>query len=953
MKNPIKKLNAFVAVGLTLSMPLFASACGEERLDTPTGFEVNEENLLTWDVVEDARSYTVEITPVDTGTSETATARNESYSLASLDEGDYLIRVMATGGRQNALTSDWSATFEFHKDYETGCVYRLINNNTEYEIYDVGSASGEIVIEDYYRGRPVTQIAELASSRLTKVTIGNNVRSIGANAFSGCTGLTEIVIPDSVVEIGMMAFQSCNALTSVTLPAHLTELPQNAFAYCTSLEEVQFGEELETIGDMAFYASGIAEADIPDSVVEIGKNAFSHTDSLERVSIGAGVESIGDYAFSQSTALSEVVFAEGGALTEIGENAFSECDALVSIDLPEGLEVVGGKCFYAAEALAEVTLPDSVTAVGEFAFRNTQIYNEQVDSGYVYAGNWLVEVSSETLASLTEIVQDTLREDTVGIADQVFYGSPELRKVTLPQSVRHIGDYAFYGCTVLNAFTARDGALETVGDYAFSRCSVLSNVQFGESLKDIGSYAFQSCPMVQNNVYSDYLVPSSVTRVGTRAFYNTGLWNSPDDSGVIYAGNWVVGFSDISSNFITLQSGTVGISDYAFYQCTAIESVNGMSSVRHIGRGAFRECTRLGLLVLGQEVERIEDYTFDSCTALYSVDIPDGITYIGQRAFYNCANFSSSSSSAQSTEVDLSDSEVTEIGQRAFYGCAGIQSLRLGEKVETIGNYAFYQCAGLTEIVIPDSVKSIGERAFAYCEGLTGLTIGTGVESIGDYAFRNCASLTSLEIPGNVKEIGDYAFFQCSGIRTLTFGNGVETIGDYAFYGLTEIETLLFPESLLYIGDFAFRNANGLTSVVLYGTVEYVGSHAFYGNKALTVYIASGEEISENWSTRWNSSFRPVVWNCTLSVDQSYVVSVTVGEGTVENPFALGGISAPVREGYTFVGWSLTPGGTTVAYSARALATAPAGTTVYSIWERTPETPETPEAPEDPSAGAE
>ena len=196
-----------------------------------------------------------------------------------------------------------------------------------------------------------------------------------------------------------------------------------------------------------------------------------------------------------------------------------------------------------------------------------------------------------------------------------------------------------------------------------------------------------------------------------------------------------------------------------------------------------------------------------------------------------------------------------------------------------------------------------------------------------------------------MKEIGDYAFFQCSGIRTLTFGNGVETIGDYAFYGLTEIETLLFPESLLYIGDFAFRNANGLTSVVLYGTVEYVGSHAFYGNKALTVYIASGEEISENWSTRWNSSFRPVVWNCTLSVDRSYVVSVTV-----ENPFALGGISAPVREGYTFVGWSLTPGGTTVAYSARALATAPAGTTVYSIWERTPETPET---PEDPSAGAE
>lgn len=99
-------------------------------------------------------------------------------------------------------------------------VYTLINGNTEYEITDIGKASGNIIIEDVYRGKPVTRIAARAfySKALVKsVTIGNNVTSIGDFAFSGCSYLASVTIPESVTSIGVNAFQSCRALTNVKL----------------------------------------------------------------------------------------------------------------------------------------------------------------------------------------------------------------------------------------------------------------------------------------------------------------------------------------------------------------------------------------------------------------------------------------------------------------------------------------------------------------------------------------------------------------------------------------------------------------------------------------------------------------------------------------------------------------------------------------------------------------
>lgn len=933
MKKPIRILNLLVALGMTASFALSSAACTSDdgSLAAPVGFRVDEENELTWEEVEDARSYIIEIYSVDTNERKEETARRESYSLSGLAEGDYEIRIRAQGGRDNTLLSEWSEVYSFHKDYETGCVYRLINNDSEYEIYDVGSAGGTVMIEDVYRGKPVTQIADRAfgSSRIENITLGNNVRSIGIGAFSNCSYLVSVTIPDSVTQIGESAFQKCTSLTSVSLPEGLTELSSGLFSYCSSLKEVEFGPSVKTIGELAFYQAGLAVAEIPDSVTEIGENAFAQS-QISGAVIGAGVETIDDYAFYKCENLASVSFSPAGALQEIGNYAFYGCPLIVSMEIPEGTLSLGDYSFASSSALEGITIPESLSSMGVNAFSATALYDNQASSGYIYAGKWLSAVTDTLRGSVTSIKADMLRADTVGIADYALSYCDHLESAAIPASVRWLGKHSFAGNKAMKSFYGTGGDLEAIGDYAFYQCEVLSNAQFGDKLRTIGSYAFRYCAMLNNNTFSNLLVPDSVTKIGTYAFNDTGLWNNPDDSGVVYAGDWVVGYNNLTNNVVTLSEDVVGVADYAFYMCDAVENINGLNRASYIGRGAFYGCNRLASVRLNRNLESIGEYTFYCCYSLFSIgEMPSGLSSIGRYAFYRCELLGS---------LDLSESEVTSIGSHAFYGCANLSELQLGDFVTTVDDYAFYGCSALETVELPDTVTSLGERAFGLCSALKSVHFGTGLRSIGQYAFRECTALESADIPGNVETIGDYAFYK-SGLTSLTLGEGIKEIGDYAFYGCSGIREVLLPQSVRSVGDYAFRSCGQLTSVILRGELTYVGKHAFYGCNSLTFYVAGGQESAEGWNPSWNSTYRPVVWGCALSADGTYVLSVTAGEGTVENIYAQGGLSSPGREGYVFVGWALRAGASEADYDMHGLASVPAGTTVYAVWEKAPEQP--------------
>lgn len=114
------------------------------------------------------------------------------------------------------------------------------------------------------------------------------------------------------------------------------------------------------------------------------------------------------------------------------------------------------------------------------------------------------------------------------------------------------------------------------------------------------------------------------------------------------------------------------------------------------------------------------------------------ITSIGSSAFRNCSSL---------TSVEIGDS-VTSIGNYAFYGCSRLTEIVIPDSVTSISTSAFQSCSSLTSVVIGDGVTNVGALAFSYCYGLTSVVIPSSVTRIGDYAFYDCSSLTSVTFKG-------------------------------------------------------------------------------------------------------------------------------------------------------------------------------------------------------------
>lgn len=974
----MKKLKYLSAIFLAAVLLLFPAACTRTApLSTPKGLNFDDSLNLYWSYVPGARSYTVSISGRENGFEDELTSHVTHVSLEYLSEGDYHIRIMAVGGANNEAVSAWSEPVEFCRTKDSGLIFESINGNTEYAVSKVGSASGEVTIESKYRGKPVTAIAEDAfrgkgSSRITSVTIGENVKTIGNNAFYNCTNLTSIVIPDWVTSIGTNLFQGCSRLSEAVLPAAIPEIPAYTFAYCRALRSFTIGSEVVSIGESAFYNCSQLEAvEIPDSVVSIGQHAFDSDTEIASLSFGSGISYIGNYAFYNCNSIAEISFQDTEGLT-LGEHVFESCSSLGEVELPEGLENVGAYDFYRCTALSGVSIPESVISVGAFAFRDTALFNAQGElrsdgyiytkegcDGFIYVDDWIVAATDEYKLAVQEIrPADITRKSAVGIADQTFVtsyidnsgnvvtgGPPKLTSVTLPAGISYLGVYAFYKCAALGTFRTETGSkLLSIGDRAFQGCNILRSVQLPEGLREIGSYAFYNCAALVGDTAltgSNILAPSTLERIGTYAFFGTALWNdAPQADGVVYAGNWVVGFNELSDTSIRFKDGIVGVSDFAFYENAELQSITGLANARKIGRGAFFGCTSLSLISLNPNLTEIADNTFSGCSSLFIANLPYTLKRIGERAFYGCTLLD---------EIDLSVTDVVEIGDSAFSGCTNVKTIELGERLERIGANAFYGLNRVTEVVIPDSITEIGSNAFTNCSALESVSFGGSLERIGAGAFHGCTSLTSVSLPDNIKSIGSYAFYKCTSLSEVDLGSGLEEIGEYAF-ALTALKSLVLPASVKTIGNYAFKNCQELTSVLLLGTPEQIGMHAFYSGAALTVFSA-GAGKGDGWNARWNSSFRPVVWDCTLSED-GYVESFTVSFDGVDNPFARGGFSAPVRKGYDFVGWSLSPGGEAV-YGADDWRNAEFGSTLYSVWTESVGGAEEPSEPSGPSESGE
>lgn len=231
-------------------------------------------------------------------------------------------------------------------------------------VEEVKASASQLTLfgKDYLQSATVTagELGRaLSNAKLLKtVVLADDVTKINDQAFSGCAMLESVSIGSGVEEIGSSIFSSCAALESVTVAqgnakysgAGNCVVEKATNTLIAGCKGSAIPATVKTIGNEAFYGSGITALTIPASVNTIGSSAFASCEALESVTIGSGVAEIGSFAFENCTKLETVSVPSN--VRAINAKAFSGCTALKSVTF------AGGSWYYAEDS--EATQGDAV-----------------------------------------------------------------------------------------------------------------------------------------------------------------------------------------------------------------------------------------------------------------------------------------------------------------------------------------------------------------------------------------------------------------------------------------------------------------------------------------------------------------------------------------------------------------------------------------------------------------
>ena len=209
-----------------------------------------------------------------------------------------------------------------------------------------------------------------------------------------------------------------------------------------------------------------------------------------------------------------------------------------------------------------------------------------------------------------------------------------------------------------------------------------------------------------------------------------------------------------------------------------------IDSNHRIGLSTFIDKSALKYIRLpekffGEDVTGIADYAFNNCSSLETVIIPDSYSSIGDCAFLNCTALSSISLPASLTQIGEWSFEycpiitivvpegTTDIGYGAFMDCSLLESISLPSSIATIGSFVFQNCPNLKTVILNEGITDLGYCMFNGCNSLETITLPESLKSIPQYAFENCANLKTIRIPEAVDYVGNYAFLNCNSMVSI------------------------------------------------------------------------------------------------------------------------------------------------------------------------------------------
>jgi hypothetical protein len=263
-----------------------------------------------------------------------------------------------------------------------------------------------------------------------------------------------------------------------------------------------------------------------------------------------------------------------------------------TVEIPEqvdGKPVTRLYALYLHEGVEKLVIPKTVTKITLNYFslvHNTTLKNVVVDpenakyqskSGVVYtkSGKTLVWVPSSRESF-------TIPKSVTRIGQSAF-ASSSIKAIKIPDTVKYIGDDAFYYCEKLQSVTLSDG-LKTISPYVFSHCSQLKKIKIPASVTEISGVSFFSCGNLKEVTFAS---GSKLEEIGEGAF----------------------AFCEKLQN-ITLPDSVKEIERDAFEDCTALKNITIPSKVKYIYLNTFKNCTELKKIVVKGNVKEIDDKAF-------------------------------------------------------------------------------------------------------------------------------------------------------------------------------------------------------------------------------------------------------------------------------------------------------------------------------------------------------
>ena len=329
------------------------------------------------------------------------------------------------------------------------------------------------------------------------------------------------------------------------------------------------------------------------------------------------------------------------------------------------MDYIGKGAFYFT-FISSVVFPRNVKSIREWAFGNCKL--------------------------LTSV---TIPETVINMADSAFWGCKRLSEVKiLGSSLQSIGKSAFKDCTSLTSINIPNSVTE-ICDSAFLRCSNLRRVNLPPDLKEICDKTFSFTGL------ESVFIPNSVKRIGKAAF-----------NGCFFLKN------------INLPDDLESIEDSTFYWCnfskivppTMAEECNQDGSclilppsLKHIGKHAFAENSRLTSVILPNSLKTIGFMAFSNYTdthrILKTVVIPSGVEEIGTAAFSHGWAHGSPAPSLVDDLKDIYCHVVTPINSYSF----GKQSDKtLHVPAQSVGLYRNHEYWGRFKEIVPLTDEETG-----------------------------------------------------------------------------------------------------------------------------------------------------------------------------------------------------------------------------------------------------